>query len=610
VLAQGQRRTPRQAPISNQAPDPRSPRKNPRGLGLLDTLSQGGGAALSLENADGSVFDAIVFGERQPGKWTAGSDGFSTHPRPGGTRGTRAPAGGHFVHVAIAYHADNRIAVYRNGQPYGEPYTARHSPPDLQGRRGPHRHRPDGTQGGGRPWLTGAIRHAALYDRALTPAEVAASFQARGTGITTAERPRRPAACRNRSRHTKPSARITAIRTELADLDKPRNPSPTPADVTQPAPTRVLKRGDVKSPGDTVAPGALSAVSIPDPGLRPGPRRPRSPAPPEGSPIGWPTRAIPCPRASWPTGSGMFHFGQGLVATPERLRRQRRASHPPGVARLAGRPPSSRAAGASRPCTGSICYVRHLPPVRRAPRRSAMALDADNPCSGGYTPRASRSRSRARRHARRQRPAQPPDGRPQLPSVRPFSRLPANAYVPTTRPGPEFNRRTVYRMNVNSGKGPLDRRLRLPGSSGQNPAPRCDHHPIAGARPDERLVRPTQSARTSPRPRPRGTPARILAAAIQAAYRLALGRPAKPEETRNAPRRSARERGLDQRLLGVAQLHRIRLCPLTGIPLPTPPDPTHARTPMPHSGIPDPAATTFHLAYVPVAWAASPSPGS
>jgi hypothetical protein len=43
------------------------------------------------------------------------------------------------------------------------------------------------------------------------------------------------------------------------------------------------------------------------------------------------------------------------------------------------------------------------------------------------------------------------------PSFRPFDALkfPANAYVPTDKIGPEFNRRTVYRMNVNSGKEPL-----------------------------------------------------------------------------------------------------------------------------------------------------------
>jgi hypothetical protein len=43
------------------------------------------------------------------------------------------------------------------------------------------------------------------------------------------------------------------------------------------------------------------------------------------------------------------------------------------------------------------------------------------------------------------------------PSFRPFEALkfPANAYVPVDRSGPEYDRRSVYRMNVNSGKEPL-----------------------------------------------------------------------------------------------------------------------------------------------------------
>jgi Protein of unknown function (DUF1553) len=43
------------------------------------------------------------------------------------------------------------------------------------------------------------------------------------------------------------------------------------------------------------------------------------------------------------------------------------------------------------------------------------------------------------------------------PSFRPFEvlKFPANAYEPVDKLGPEFNRRTVYRMNVNSGKEPL-----------------------------------------------------------------------------------------------------------------------------------------------------------
>ncbi|MFT5523194.1 MAG: hypothetical protein ACI9HK_001140, partial [Pirellulaceae bacterium] len=43
----------------------------------LSTLSQGGGSALTLQSVGGSIFDAIVFGERTPQQWMAGSNGFT-----------------------------------------------------------------------------------------------------------------------------------------------------------------------------------------------------------------------------------------------------------------------------------------------------------------------------------------------------------------------------------------------------------------------------------------------------------------------------------------------------------------------------------------------------
>jgi hypothetical protein len=87
------------------------------------------------------------------------------------------------VHLAAVYSADDRIALYRNGVPYGAPYK----PPgglrtfkagDARVALG-RRH-----QGGGSPWLTGAIGRAAIYDCALSAEEVAASYRAEGASIT------------------------------------------------------------------------------------------------------------------------------------------------------------------------------------------------------------------------------------------------------------------------------------------------------------------------------------------------------------------------------------------------------------------------------------------
>ena len=87
---------------------------------LLDNLDQRGGAAISLQTLDGRVFDAIVFGEQEPRRWMAGSDGFQrtqSFAGPAEEQATETP-----VCIAIVYRQDGTITAYRNGVPYGEAY--------------------------------------------------------------------------------------------------------------------------------------------------------------------------------------------------------------------------------------------------------------------------------------------------------------------------------------------------------------------------------------------------------------------------------------------------------------------------------------------------------
>ena len=97
----------------------------------LATLQQGGGAAISLESEDGTLFDALTFGERQPKKWAAGSNNFARTRDLEAPEETAAPDA--FVHVAIVYRADDSIAVFRNGEPYGKPYTPAFAAADFRG---------------------------------------------------------------------------------------------------------------------------------------------------------------------------------------------------------------------------------------------------------------------------------------------------------------------------------------------------------------------------------------------------------------------------------------------------------------------------------------------
>ena len=500
----------------------------------LADLQQGGGSALTVQNGSGSNFDGIVFGERQPRKWTAGSDGFSR------TRDLEAPeetsaTAGHFVHIAIAYHADNRIAVYRNGQPYGKPYTPG---TPLQTFKAGDAHIVIGLRhtGGGRPWLTGQVQRAALYDRALSPEEIAASFRSSGLAISPEEIAAHLTP-QERDAHNQAARRIQSAQASLDAI--PPIPVSYVGTRVEPKPTQRLRRGDVKAPEMIVPPGTLSALKslTADFGLAPdapeAQRRlkfadwlsdPRNPLP-----------ARVLVNRVW-----MFHFGQGLVATPNDFGASgARPTHPELLDWLASRfiEGGWSLKALHRSMVTSATYRQSS-----APRAEALALDADGQWYWRYTPR--------RLEAESVRDAMLAIGGEinlQMggPSFRPFDilKFPANAYVPTDKTGPEYNRRTVYRMNVNSGKEPLMDAFDCPDPAVKTPRRGVTTTPLQalGLMNNAFVLRQSANLAQASQ-RLAGT--QDLAASIQAAYRLAIGRPAKPEELQRAVG-SARERGLE-----------------------------------------------------------------
>lgn len=140
----------------------------------LSTLDQGGGGVITLEQgAPGDQFDSMVYAERVSKRWMAGSDFWRRTADVAGPDETAGP--GVLVHVVIVYRSDNSIAIYRNGQPYGESYTQgvlqnynAGAGKVLLGRRHTNA-----------ALLRGEIDEAALYGRALLPAEITALFAAR-----------------------------------------------------------------------------------------------------------------------------------------------------------------------------------------------------------------------------------------------------------------------------------------------------------------------------------------------------------------------------------------------------------------------------------------------
>uniref|UniRef100_A0A7C4QSP3 DUF1553 domain-containing protein n=1 Tax=Schlesneria paludicola TaxID=360056 RepID=A0A7C4QSP3_9PLAN len=231
----------------------------------LADLSQRGGAAISVQTLNGSVFDAVVFGEQEPRKWMAGSDNFVRTKSFQGPDETEAAE--QTVILTLVYRADGVIAAYRNGQPYGQSYQSqgpvrfeagqaqivfglRHSPP------------------GGNRLLRGTIAAARVYPRALSAEEVSASAQ--NITVTEAEilarlSPDERAAREQRTRQ------LAELRHKHAELARNGPIKMYTAVLTQPRPQHVLRRGNVADLGDVVAPGGLSAIRTlsPDFGLPP-----------------------------------------------------------------------------------------------------------------------------------------------------------------------------------------------------------------------------------------------------------------------------------------------------------------------------------------------------
>jgi hypothetical protein len=148
----------------------------------LTNLTQRGIGVIGLDTPADQTFDAIVFGERKPKHWMAGSDFFRRTEEPGGLEETVDPD--EQVHVAIVYALDNSITLYRNGQLYGKRYVKGTLQPFFKGKS---RFLFGQRLSGVNPPLAGEIEEARAYTRALTPAEIAASYEAGPAGVTTTE---------------------------------------------------------------------------------------------------------------------------------------------------------------------------------------------------------------------------------------------------------------------------------------------------------------------------------------------------------------------------------------------------------------------------------------
>lgn len=421
----------------------------------LDDLGQRGGGVISLQTPDGAVFDALVFGETEPGRWIAGSDSFKRTRSFAGP--AEADARDRFVHVAVTYAADGTVTAYREGGPYGASYTTTPPPAFAPGAEVLFglRHAPPG----GNRHLTGAIRRVRLYDRALTADEVRRS--AGGGGFVSEAELVAALTPARRDARRRLTAELRAAEDRLRDVTEAKAFAVTPK---PPGVTHRLTRGDPRAKAEVVPPGGLAALPGGDfrlPPDAPDADRRRALA-------DWvatdrnPLFARTIANRVW-----HYHFGRGLVETPSDLGfNGGRPSHPELLDYLATELVARKWSlkGLHRLIVTSGTYRQ-----ASRPADAGLALDADNRLLWRFAPRrleAEEIRDAMLAVAGQLNPAV--GGRGYL-DVRPFVHKTSQYYEPLDPVGPEFNRRSVYRLGARGGRNPLLEAFDCPDPSATTP---------------------------------------------------------------------------------------------------------------------------------------------
>ncbi len=405
----------------------------------------------------GASVDGIMFVPKDNPHWENNSNGRFRTQDTGGSAEQLQPGNG--IHLAISYAADGAITIFRNGEIYGTPYK-----PDPGTTDGPLQvYSPNDALVRFPVSKYFELEEARLYDSALSAAEVSASFQA-GVQNFTAGQLRDLMGPRSRER-------IAAIEKERETLQEHLNSIPEPTlmhgALTRPSgPTHVLLRGDVNQKGLEVAPRGLSCIKGVSPDLN------LSGTAGEGES----RRAM----AEWianpsnPLFSRVMvnrvwqhHFGAGLVVSPSDFGYNGgKPSHPELLDWLARE------------------FVRHDWSLKTLHKRilmsrtyrqssrfdkAAAASDADNRLLWRFA-----ARRLTGEEARDAMLAVSGDLNAEMhgPSFQPFKISKKGSlqnYALTAQDAPEFNRRTIYRMNVNSGGDPMLEALDCPLPSVKTP---------------------------------------------------------------------------------------------------------------------------------------------
>jgi hypothetical protein len=408
----------------------------------LEGLKQSGGGAISVQTLDGSVFDAIVFAEREPRCWVAGSNNFARTLDFAGPEESEADK--QLVHVAIVYHEDGTIAGYRNGQPYGTAYRAG-KPVRFEAGKSQVVFGMRHTPAGGNRMLAGHIVRAQLHDRALSAEEVALSSMAAANFVSDGA----IVSALNEEAAATRRALIEELMQCQAAASQPLKRMCYAVSPRQSDPTRWLGRGDVRQPRDVVAPGGVASIVGPDADF--------------GLPSDSPEAAGRVALANWITSpkNPLFvrvivnrlwqhHFGQGLVDTPNDFGFSgTRPSHPELLDWLAGRLVAERFSlkQLHREIVLSAAYRQG------GVNRSIDATrDADNRLLWRKAPRRLDAEAVRDTMLAVAGELNLTSGGPGFRDCTEVLRSGSYSYLPGDPIGPEFNRRTVYRTWTRGGR--------------------------------------------------------------------------------------------------------------------------------------------------------------
>lgn len=140
----------------------------------LNNTTQRGGSVLTLDHAQGPghVFDGIVFGERTPGKWMAGSNHFERTEADQSAYPEESAAPHALIQVAVVY-AGNEVTIYRDGELYAG-YTAPNQAAFGDGSAVVMGLRHVGAGQQSPRFFAGSIEEARIYNVALTQEQIEA----------------------------------------------------------------------------------------------------------------------------------------------------------------------------------------------------------------------------------------------------------------------------------------------------------------------------------------------------------------------------------------------------------------------------------------------------